>query len=71
VLKEEPVHNEFSHGADGLRTFAEAHKLGMIEGNSAFARETRVMPVKVLRGPGPQSYPVRERRAGTGVRILR
>lgn len=59
TLKEKPKHDEFSHGADGLRTFAEAHRLGMIEGTSLVARENRSRPVKVLRGPGDTSYPTR------------
>lgn len=54
---EDPIHNEFSHGADGLRTFAEGYKRGMIEGTSTTAREHRSMPVKVLRGPGEGAYP--------------
>lgn len=59
TLQEKPVHDEFSHGADALRTFAEAHKLGMIEGTSLTARENRTIPVKVLRGPGPDSYSIK------------
>jgi hypothetical protein len=40
-IKEEPLHNEFSHGADALRTFAEAHRFGMItEGTSQVARDS-------------------------------
>ena len=58
TIKEDPVHNEFSHGCDALRTFAEAHKLGMIDGTSLVARETRTRPTNVLRGPGPQSYSI-------------
>ena len=60
TLKEEPVHNEFSHGADSLRTLAEAHRLGMLDGMTRSEQESRRgqdMP-KVLRGPGPASYPV-------------
>lgn len=59
IIGEQPVHDEFSHGADALRTMAEAHRLGMIEGTSFTARENRDRPTRVLRGPGPQSYPVR------------
>lgn len=60
TIKEQPIHNEFSHGADGLRTLAEAHRKGMIEGTSFTARESRRGQDKprVLRGPGPQSYPI-------------
>lgn len=50
VIAENPVHDEFSHGADALRTMAEAHRLGMIEGTSFTAREARSNPVTVLRG---------------------
>lgn len=56
IIGENPVHDEFSHGADALRTLAEAHRLGMIEGTSTTARESRTSPRKVLRGPGPDSY---------------
>lgn len=58
TLSEMPVHNEFSHGCDALRTMSEAHRFGMIEGTSFTAREHRIHPVKVLRGAGPQSYPI-------------
>lgn len=44
---------------DGLRTFAEAHQKGMIEGTSLTARENRSTPPKVLRGPGPDSYSIK------------
>lgn len=59
ALKEEPVHNEFSHGADALRTFFEAHKCGMVDGVSAVARESRYgqNKPKVLTGPNVNSYP--------------
>jgi hypothetical protein len=59
TIKEEPVHDEFSHGASALRTFAEAHRLGMIEGTSLTARENRSLPIKVVRGPGPDSYSIK------------
>ncbi len=58
TLQDKPVHDEFSHGADSLRTFAEAHRLGLLPGTSLTARENRSTPVKVLRGPSPQSYPI-------------
>jgi len=55
-----PVHNQYSHGADALRTFSEAEKQGMVEGTSATAKENRPSNnARVLRGPGPQSYSVR------------
>jgi hypothetical protein len=56
AMFEDPVHDIYSNGADALRTFAEAYRQGMLEGGSAVSRETRT-PGKVLRGPGPQSYP--------------
>ncbi len=52
AISEHPVHDEFSHGADALRTMGEAHRLGMIEGGTGVPREK----VKVLRGIGPDSY---------------
>lgn len=70
TIQEKPEHNEFSHGADGLRTFAEAHLKGMVEGTSITARESRGVPAKVLRGPGPDSYPW-ERGLSQGPRVLR
>jgi len=51
-----PVHDASSHGADSLRTFAEAHGQSLLEGISTTAREARRAGHKVLRGPGPDSY---------------
>lgn len=65
-IKDEPIHDQYSHGASALRTLAEAFDRGMIEGTSFTAREARITERKVLRGPGPQSYPVRERRPWAG-----
>lgn len=56
VLYDEPVHDEYSHGASALRTFSESYRLGMIEGTSFVAKEKRTSPVRVVRGPGPESY---------------
>lgn len=56
IVYDEPVHDQFSHGASALRTFAEAHRQGMIEGTSFVARERRTSPVRVMRGPGAESY---------------
>ena len=70
AMREEPVHNEFSHGADALRTMSEAHRLGLLEGASAVDRETRITERKVLRGPGPQSYSVGQRQPWRG-KVLR
>ena len=70
TLSEVPVHDEFSHGCDALRTMSEAHRLGMIAGTSFTARETRTSPNRVLRGPGPGSYSVPMPMRSTG-RVLR
>lgn len=64
IIREEPVHDMYSHGASALRTMSEAYRLGMIEGTSFTARQNRNDKRKVLRGPGPQSY-------GVGRRVLR
>ena len=61
LILDVPVHNEYSHGADGLRTFSEAHRLGMVEGTSETAREHRSRPTKVIRGYSQQSYSVKTR----------
>lgn len=39
TIQENPVHDETSHGASALRTFAEAHARGMLEGTSKVAKE--------------------------------
>ncbi len=70
IITDVPVHDQYSHGADALRTFAEAERLGMIEGTSRTAREHRIHPTKVLRGPGPQSYPIGMKHAWKG-KVLR
>lgn len=41
MIREMPVHDACSHPCDGLRTFAEAHARGMLEGTSFTAREER------------------------------
>jgi hypothetical protein len=37
-----PVHDACSHPSDALRTFAEAHARGMLEGTSFTAKEERI-----------------------------
>jgi hypothetical protein len=37
LIKDVPVHNQYSHGADAMRTFAEAWGAGMLEGGSEYA----------------------------------
>lgn len=56
VIRDTPVHDAASHGADSLRTFAEADAQGLLEGVSKTAKENRGRPVVVHRGPGPDSY---------------
>jgi|SRR5215217_72280 len=50
TIQEAPVHDAYSHGASALRTFAEAHMRGMLEGTSTTARETRTGERKVITG---------------------
>ena len=68
-----PVHDQYSHGASALRTLAEAHKSGLIEGTSFTARESRhgLGPVKVLRGAGAGSYPQQQRRSFNKPNVIR
>lgn len=40
IIREHPVHDENSHGAAALRTFAEAEMRGLIEGTSELAQES-------------------------------
>jgi hypothetical protein len=41
IIRDVPVHDDYGHGADGLRTLSEASRLGMIEGTSDTAEEGR------------------------------
>jgi hypothetical protein len=41
IIRETPVHDENSHGADALRTFAEAEMRGMLPGSTAIISETK------------------------------
>lgn len=51
TIREMPVHDEASHGSDALRTFAEAHMRGMLDGASTTAREHALQSKpKVLTG---------------------
>jgi hypothetical protein len=50
TIKELPVHDEASHGSDALRTFAEAHSRGMLEGASTTANELKKDRRKVVTG---------------------
>jgi hypothetical protein len=67
TIKEEPVHDEASHGSDALRTFAEAHQRGMLDDVSTTARKSMRGPVKVVTG---LRQPVL-RPSGAGIRVLR
>ena len=48
VIKEEPVHDDTSHGCDGLRTFAEAEMRGMLEGTSMTAKMQAMEPRRTI-----------------------
>jgi hypothetical protein len=61
IILDVPVHNQYSHGCDALRTLVEALKLRLIEGESSLARDTRNKPVVVHRGGGVLPF-VKERR---------
>jgi hypothetical protein len=50
TISEKPVHDESSHSASALRTFAEAHMRGMLEGTSTTAREAGRSKVEVKTG---------------------
>ncbi len=69
IIEDVIVHDEYSHGADAFRTMGEAYALKMLEGTSELARAGKT-PAKVLRGPGPDSYPW-ERGIDKGPRVLR
>lgn len=58
IVTDVPIHNQYSHGADALRTMAEASRLGMIDGTSFTAKENRSKPTKVIRGYSDQSYSI-------------
>ena len=68
ILSERPVHDQYSHGADGLRTMAEADRLGMIGGKSY--SETGRRKINVLRGPSENSYSINPKKGWLG-KILR
>jgi hypothetical protein len=67
AIKENPVHDEASHGSDALRTFAEAHQRGMLDDVTTTARKSMRGPVKVVTG---LRQPVL-RPSGAGIRVLR
>jgi hypothetical protein len=51
MIKEEPVHDQYSHGADAFRTFVEAWKSGVLGGNGPLERQMRVADIVVNREP--------------------
>jgi hypothetical protein len=50
VIKETPVHDDTSHGSDSLRTWAEAHQGGLLEGTSIVARDGMTKSQTILAG---------------------
>lgn len=58
--KEMPVHNDFSHGADALRTLAEAMSMGMLRGSSviekSFRNSTLDVPSGLVGDEDPDGY---------------
>jgi hypothetical protein len=48
VIKEQPVHDETSHGADAFRIFAEAVSCGMV-GKNPVKRQERKLPALFYR----------------------
>ncbi len=61
AMFEDPVHDIYSNGADGLRTFAEAERQGMLEGSSFTAKESRGTN-KVIRGYSKDSFSIQPSR---------
>ena len=51
ATNERPVHDEFSHGADAIRTLGEAYSYGLLTGTSEFARQTKTVDIRVSREP--------------------
>ena len=49
LIREEPVHNQYSHGADAFRTFVEAMKRGLLEGRSVMEQNMRNTKIEVNR----------------------
>ena len=52
IIKDIPVHDQYSHGCDGLRTMAESFTRGMIDGTSFVKREKQDRKIRVITGPG-------------------
>lgn len=69
LIKETPVHDSNSHGADALRTMAEAEMAGLIKGTSDLANEGNYPNLKVIlagwNAPRDTAWPGGRRRAIT------
>lgn len=70
-IKEEPIHDENSHGSDALRTLAEAHNRGMLEGNSTTAIRSNVRAGKLEVKTGLAEPSVIKVRSGNKIRVMR
>ena len=69
IIAEEPVHDDSSHGADALRTFAEAHYRGMMDGHNTIERETRTnVRARVISGMSHEREVKRFRRKPNVIR---
>lgn len=62
LVTEVPVHDQYSHGADAMRTFSEAYSKRMLEGTSEFARAGRLNQITVTRVPMDQQQTQRNLR---------
>lgn len=51
MISEEPMHDEFSHGADAIRTLAESDLQHMLEGTSEMGRSSKVFQSRANRAP--------------------
>lgn len=49
MILDVPEHNQFSHGADALRTFAEAYGQNMLDGTSVYGQQGSHMQIDVSR----------------------
>ena len=49
IITDVPVHNQYSHGADAIRTFAEAYSQGMLDGTSVYAQKNPSQSIHVTR----------------------
>jgi phage terminase large subunit len=54
LIREEPVHNQYSHGADALRTFSEAYTSRLLEGTSEYAHAGKVASITISREHMPE-----------------